>query len=277
MATLPQVRLGQRWFSFKQILSTGVVGGAAVLIVGIFTARYLRTLPDVQAFVAQYPGTGAFRLPVSTGFPWWLRFQHYFNFVFILFIIRSGLQILADHPRLTLDRNCTPDTEFFRLRGPIPKDRIWTAKDDTVALPGWLGLPGLRHAIGLARWWHFSLNLFWVVNGVLFYILLFSTEQWHRLIPVAWDVFPNTVSVAVQYLSLDFPPPSGWRQYNALQMLSYFTTVFVAAPLAVLTGLLQVPAIAGKFRTARASSTAKSRDASTSAFSCILPSSSSRT
>jgi hypothetical protein len=37
--------------------------------------------------------------------------EHYFNFVLLLFIMRSGLQILADHPRLTLDANCTPDTE----------------------------------------------------------------------------------------------------------------------------------------------------------------------
>gem|GEM_PF-4105737 len=73
MATLPQVRLGQRWFSSKQILWTGVVAGAAVLIVGILIARYLRTLPDVQTFVAQYPGTGEFNRPVSSGFPWWLR------------------------------------------------------------------------------------------------------------------------------------------------------------------------------------------------------------
>src|SRR5262249_51211395 len=81
---------------------------------------------------------------------------------------------------------------------------------------------------------------------VVFYVLLFSTDQWHRLVPVSWDVFPSAVSVALQYLSLDFPPPSGWAQYNALQMLAYFTTVFVAAPLALITGLLQSPAVASK-------------------------------
>ena len=249
MATLPQVRLGKQWLTSRQTCFTAIAGTVTTLIVGMLIARYLRSLPGVQAFVAHYPGTGAFSLPISTGFPWWLRFQHYFNFVFLLYIMRSGLQILADHPRLTLDANCTPDTEFFRLRRAVPKGKIWTAKDDTVALPAWLGLPGVRHAIGLARWWHFSVNLFWVLNGVLFYILLFSTDQWHRLIPVSWNVFPNAASVGLQYLSLDLPPPSGWSHYNALQMLSYFTTVFVAAPLAVITGLLQAPAIAGKLGT----------------------------
>lgn len=54
----------------------------------------------------------------------------------------------------------------------------------------------------------------------------------------------------MQYLSLDFPPPSGWTQYNALQTLAYFTTVFVAAPLAMVTGLLQSPAISAKLGSA---------------------------
>ncbi len=250
MATLPQLRIGRRWWTSKQLLLIAIVASAVALGGGIPLARYLRTLPSVQAFVAQYPGTGAFNLPVSTGFPWWLRVQHYFNFVLLLFIIRSGLQILADHPRLTLDKNCEPDTEFFRLRGAVPRDRLWTAKDDSVALPRWLGLPGVRHTIGLARWWHFSLVFFWLANGIVFYVLLFSTDQWRRLIPASWDVIPNALSATLQYLSLDFPPLSGWRQYNALQLLSYFTTVFVAAPLALLTGVLQAPAIAGRFKTA---------------------------
>ena len=246
MATLPQLRLGRRWFSFLQVLTFVVAVALVCGVAGIFVARYLRTLPSVQAFILNHPETGAFGPPVTTGFPWWLRYQHYFNLVLMLFIIRSGLQILADHPRLTFDAGCKPDTEFLRLRGPVPRGRSWSSKDDSVSLPRWLGLPGIRHSVGLARWWHFSLDLFWVVNGALFYILVFSTDQWHRLVPVSWDVFPSALSVFLQYLSLDFPAPTGWSQYNALQMLAYGLTVFVAAPLALITGLLQSPAVASK-------------------------------
>ena len=74
---------------------------------------------------------------------------------FMLFIMRSGLQILADHPRLYWGRDCTPGTDWFRFQVPVPKDRIWTAKDDSVTLPTWLGIPGLRHTLGLSRWWAF--------------------------------------------------------------------------------------------------------------------------
>lgn len=34
------------------------------------------------------------------GFPAWLRVTHYVNFLFLVLLARSGLQILADHPRL---------------------------------------------------------------------------------------------------------------------------------------------------------------------------------
>ncbi len=49
-----------------------------------------------------------------------------------------------------------------------------------MTLPSWLGIPGIRHSIGLARWSHFSVNLLWVLNGIVFYVLLFATGQWLR-------------------------------------------------------------------------------------------------
>lgn len=251
MATFPQVRVGKRWFTTARILCLAVPVGFVGMLVMIALAQYLRTLPEVRAFLVAYPGTGDFARPVESGFPWWLRWQHFLNLFLMLFIMRSGLQILADHPRLYLNGDCTPGSEWFRLRGPVPTDRVWTAKDDSVALPGWLGIPGIRHSIGLARWWHFSMDTLWLLNGVVFYILLFSTDQWQRLIPVSWSIFPNAVSTAIQYASLDFPAPSGWHRYNALQMIAYFTTVFVVAPLAVTTGLLQAPFIAARFKTAK--------------------------
>ena len=104
----------------------------------------------------------------------------------------------------------------------------------------------MRHSLGLARWWHFSVNLLWVINGVLFYGLLFSTDQWRRLVPLTWDVFPAALSTAIQYASLNFPVDHSWTRYNGLQQLSYFMTVFVAAPVSIVTGLMQSPAISNK-------------------------------
>jgi hypothetical protein len=47
---------------------------------------------------------------------------------------------------------------------------------------------------------------------------------------------PNALSAALQYVSLDWPTENGWVNYNALQQLAYFSTVFIAAPLAAITG-----------------------------------------
>ncbi|WP_229189870.1 hypothetical protein [Bradyrhizobium brasilense] len=86
----------------------------------------------------------------------------------------------------------------------MPEGRVWTSKEDSATLPTWLGIPGLRHTLGLSRWWHFSVNLLWVINGVVFYTLLFSTDQRRRLVPLTWEVFPAALSTAIQYASLSF-------------------------------------------------------------------------
>jgi len=251
-AEVPSVRVGRRWFSLLWLVPITVAG----LLVTIAAAQQLRQYGWMKSFIADYPGTSSSFAPeVDGGFPWWLRWQHFFNLVFMMFIIRAGLQILADHPRLYLDAGSRPGSEWLRMRGPVPADRqdrtdaqhVWTAKDDSVALPKWLGLPGFRHSIGLARWWHFSFDLLWLINGVIFFTLLFATGQWERVVPRSLDVLPNAASSAVQYASLDFPNNAGFLHYNGLQVIAYFVTLFVAAPLAFLTGLAQAPSIAAKF------------------------------
>ncbi len=250
MARFPEIRIGPWWVTTRQSLLFLIPLGIIGAILAVFTAHFLRTLPLIQQFIAAYPGTGSFAPPLADGFPIWLRACHWLNFFLLLFMIRSGIQILADHPRLYLNPGCTPGSEWFRLLGPVPLDREYHAKEDTVALPGWLGLPGIRHSIGLARWWHFVFDTLWLANGIAVYILLCSTGQWRRIVPVSFDVIPHTISTAIQYLSLDFPPPSGWLQYNGLQLLAYFTTVFIASPLALITGVMQSPAIAARLHLA---------------------------
>lgn len=253
-AELPSVRIGRRWFSSLWLIPLGV----AALVISIAVVREMATHEWYREFITRYPGTSTqYVHPVTTGFPWWLRWQHFLNLLFMMFIIRAGIQILADHPRLYLNAGSRPDTEWLRLRGPVPADRrdcndadrVWTAKEDSVALPKHLGIPGFRHSIGLARWWHFSFDLLWLINGVVFFVLLFSTGEWKRLVPTSLDVFPNALSTALQYLSLQLPENAGFSSYNALQLLAYFITVFIAAPVALVTGLLQAPSIAGRFGT----------------------------
>jgi DMSO/TMAO reductase YedYZ molybdopterin-dependent catalytic subunit/thiosulfate reductase cytochrome b subunit len=239
---VPRIRIGHRWVNALWALPLIFL----LLVMGVTLAQALRELPAVQSFLLRYPGVPVNAVAVTSGFPAWLRLLHFLNLFFMAFIVRAGVQILADHPRLYWKRDCTPGTEWFRFQSAVPTGRIWTAKDDSVTLPGWLGIPGIRHSIGLARWWHFSITLLWMINGIAFYILLFATDQWRRVVPSTWEVFPNALSTALQYLSLTFPADHSWTRYNSLQQLIYFLTIFLAAPTSILTGLMQSPAISNR-------------------------------
>jgi thiosulfate reductase cytochrome b subunit len=150
----------------------------------------------------------------------------------MVFMIRSGLSILLDHPRLYWNVHCTPDSEWLRL-SPIrvPTDRVWTAKDDARYISPWLALPGGRHTVGIARHWHFLVALLWVANGLVFVTLLLATGQWRRIVPHSWHVIPEAAAVFVHYATLHMPPePDGFYQYNSLQQLAYFGVVFLLPP-----------------------------------------------
>jgi len=183
------------------------------------------------------------------GFPAWLRITHYINFLFLVLLIRSGLQILMDHPRLYGNVHCTPGTEWLRLT-PVegPKDRLWTSKDDSRHLSPWIGLPGHRHTVGMARHWHFLSVLLWVGSGLVFVGMLFGTGQWQRLVPTSWRIVPDAWAVFVHYSTFHLPPePNGFYVYNPLQKLAYFAVVFVLAPLAIITGPSMSPAFTARF------------------------------
>jgi thiosulfate reductase cytochrome b subunit len=202
-------------------------------------------LPALPVRLAKAPETAA----EPHGFPAWLRITHYVNFLFLVLLVRSGLQILMDHPRLYWNVHCTPGTEWLRLTPvEVPKDRVWTAKDDSRPLSPWFGLPGYRHTVGMARHWHFLSVLFWVGNGLVFVVLLFCTGQWERLVPTSWQIVPDAWAVFAHYATFHLPPePNGFYHYNALQQLSYFGVVFVLAPLAMLTGPSMSPAFTARF------------------------------
>jgi sulfoxide reductase catalytic subunit YedY len=241
----PRIRLGHtKWLNLLWLIPIGFV----LLVIAVAIARGIRDLPAVQSFLHQYPGISALPAGAPVGFPAWLGWQHFLNLFFMIFIIRSGWQILADHPRLYWTRHSGPGRNWFRMQIPVPDDPLYTAKQDSITLPAGVGLPGRRHTIGLARWWHLGVDTLWLANGVIFYILIFTTGQWMRLVPLSWDVFPNSISVAIQYLSLDWPAETGWTNYNGLQLIAYFVTVFIAAPLALITGLGMSPALSTKFR-----------------------------
>lgn len=183
------------------------------------------------------------------GFPFWLIYCHWINFFFLLILIRSGLSILFDHPRLYWKRNSTPGSEWLKFTPKVvPKDKTWTAKDDARYLSPALGLPGYKHSVGIARGWHFISVPLFILTGIFFVFMLLSTNQWQRVVPTSFQIIPDSWNVFVHYATFNFPiEPNGFYNYNALQKLSYFVVIFILAPIAILSGISMSPSIANRF------------------------------
>lgn len=162
--------------------------------------------------------------------------------------MRSGIQILADHPRFYFNDGCTPGSDWIRFtRRKIPTDRFYTAMDDAVTPSSWIALPGGLHALGVGRQWHFFTLLLWGLNGLIYIIALFATGQWRRLIPTSWVIFPQAWDSFVNYLYLKLPPDWAFHPYDPLQQLTYAAVVFILAPLIILSGFAMAPAIIARF------------------------------
>lgn len=183
------------------------------------------------------------------GFPIWVIFCHWLNFFFLIILIRSGLSILFDHPRLYWKKSSIPGSEWLKFTPKIvPKDKSWTAKDDARYLSPVIGLPGYRHSVGIARGWHFIHVPLFIITGLFFITMLFYTNHWQRVVPESFQIIPDSWKVFVHYATFNFPiEPNGFYNYNALQKLSYFVVIFILAPLAILTGLCMSPSIGNRF------------------------------
>lgn len=167
----------------------------------VFGSRYFFSTDFGANFLERYDGHSTLPESAPVGIPVWLSWQHFFNVFFMVLIIRTGIQIRYER------------------------------KPSAYVTP-----KRFKKKISLTLWFHLTLDILWVVNGIVFIILLFVTGHWMRIVPTSWDVFPNALSAGLQYLTLDWPTENGWVHYNALQLLSYFAVVFIAAPLAIISG-----------------------------------------
>src|SRR5206468_128163 len=89
-------------------------------------------------------------------YPLWLRATHFFNFLLLSLLVRSGLEILSAHPRLYWNDHCTPGSEWLKFtKKQRSKDRLWAASDEESSFPSAIALPGHEN-LGLGRHWHSS-------------------------------------------------------------------------------------------------------------------------
>ncbi|WP_051172420.1 cytochrome b/b6 domain-containing protein [Microbacterium indicum] len=183
----------------------GLFAAAALVLIAwcvVFATRALVATEPWQAFLTRFPGDGAILEQTAPGIPAFVSWTHFLNAFFLVMIIRTGL----------------------RVRHEKRAGGLWTSRRVK------------KRRMSLALWAHVAVDVLWILNGIVFVVLLFATGHWARIVPTSWEVFPNALSALIQYVSLDWPTHNGWANYNALQQLSYFAIVFLAAPVAAVTG-----------------------------------------
>ena len=180
-------------------------------------------------------------------YPVWLRVDHWLNLLFVTLIIRSGIEILATHPKLYWNDDSRPGSEWARFtRKVMPKNKLYDTLDEEEDYSPFISLPG--HAqLGLGRHWHFFAVIGWILVGLSYYILLFATGQWHRYWPASWSIFPEAWNDIVIYMTFKLPPLLPGEHLDAMQKLAYASVVFVLAPFQILTGAAQSPAVEARF------------------------------
>ena len=142
----------------------GVPAALVALVLVVLLAKWLTGLPAVASFLADYPGHSELPDGAPVGFPAWLAWQHFLNAFFLLLIIRTGWQV----------RTTTRPSGYWTRNN---KGLIKTKTPPT--------------KITLELWFHLTLDALWILNGLVFAVLLFATGQWMRIVPTSWDVFPN--------------------------------------------------------------------------------------
>ncbi len=189
---------------FGGLLAAAGLGCLALM--GVAAARFIVDWDVTQPFFERFPGEYAQPSWAPVGIPIWANWAHFLNAFFMLLVIRTGIAIRQQH------------------HSKLPPRTFWVSRKNKR-----LRMPIAVHS-------HMLVDIAWVANGVLFVLLLAMTGQWVRIVPTSWEVFPNALSAALQYASLDWPVHDSWKGYNSLQQLSYFGIVLIVAPLAALSG-----------------------------------------
>ncbi len=181
-------------------------------------------------------------------FPFWLRFAHFINLIFIILLIRSGIEILSALPKLYWHDDARPGKEWIKFTKkkfpPDFKKRVWIALEEEESFSSWIALPGHKN-LGMGRHWHFFSIIFWIANGAAYFILLFTSDEWQRLVPTSWSIFPDAFHDMMLYASFHFSLPG--NPYDSIQQLAYFSVVFILGPFQIATGAAMSPSVDARF------------------------------
>ena len=185
----------------------------------------------------------------------WVRWTHWLVAASFLTLAFTGCVILMAHPRLYWGESGNDLTPaFFEL--PISKNYKHGGWTNSVPFFKEAGSPvsasrtfNIFNQNGWGRSLHFLAAWFLVVPGAVYLLAgIFTAHFWRHLVPRLADLTPQLLwQDLVSHLRLRIRAGTGGPQYGLLQKCAYLGVVFVALPLAVVTGLAMSPAITAAY------------------------------
>ena len=185
----------------------------------------------------------------------WVRISHWTTAVSFLALLVSGVLILAVHPRLywgEVGNDLTP--ALFEI--PISNNHQPSGWERTVSFrAGEVSSfsANRNYAIfnqnGWARSLHFLAAWVLVITGAFYALLgLISGHVGRHLLPRGREMALSRLwRDVLDHAKRRFDASVGGPPYGPLQRLAYFSVMFVALPLMVVTGLTMSPAVSAAF------------------------------
>ena len=155
------------------------------------------------------------------------RVWHWVNAVAIFVLIGSGLGISNAHPRL-----------YWGVFG-ANFDHAWL---ELPRFPYWITIPA-NYNLAISRRWHLFFALVMAFALLAYMLWSLADRHFRRDLTVRLrELSPRHLWTDFKaHLGLRFHDPERPREYNIFQKLSYIGVLFVALPLAILTGIALSP------------------------------------
>lgn len=185
----------------------------------------------------------------------WVKLSHWVVSLSFVTLVFSGVVILMCHPRLywgEVGNDLTP--AWFEL--PISRNHQHGGWEKSVPFFQEAGSPvsasrtfKIFNQNGWGRSLHFLAGWCLVLPGGVYLALGIVTGHFRRhLLPHRRECAPGRFWEDIRsHLRLDVRPATGGPQYGLLQKCAYSVVVFLALPLAVVTGLAMSPAITAEY------------------------------
>lgn len=192
---------------------------------------------------------------LNIGHARWVRFCHWILAVSVVTLAFSGFFILMAHPRLywgAVGNDLTsallelPISRNYRHGGWAPSIPFFSDPNSPVSA---VRIYDILNENSWGRSLHFLAAWFLIVTAAVYVVTgIFTGHIRRHLLPRVGELTPRLLwHDLFGHARLQIPPTNGGPPYGVLQKCTYFAVVFLALPLAIVTGLAMSPAIAAAY------------------------------